>query len=272
MKLGVAQLSVGDDPAANIPETVALLGDLFDRGAEIVCTPEVTGFITTDAERQAALVRPEAEDATLAALQALAAERRGWIALGSLAVAGAERFANRSFLIGPDGGIVARYDKIHMFDVEVSETERYRESGRYAPGDRAVIARTPLAVFGLTICYDLRFPALYRRLAQAGAEVLLVPSAFSPGTGPAHWEVLLRARAIETGCFVVAAAQTGTHVTTPKPRATYGHTMVVAPWGEVLLDAGTEPGGHVVEIDLGQVREARRRIPSLMHDRNFTGP
>ena len=273
MRLGLVQLSVGDDPAANLPGTLALVGQAFDQGAQIVCTPEVTGFITTDAARQAALVRDEAEDITLAGLRALAAARHGWIAVGSLAVAGeGDRFANRSFLIGPDGGIVARYDKIHMFDVAVSATEKYRESARYRPGNRAVLARTPLGVLGLTICYDLRFPHLYRRLAQAGAEVLLIPSAFSPVTGAAHWEPLLRARAIETGSYVVAAAQTGTHVTDPKPRATHGHGMVVDPWGAVLCDMGTGPGVAVVDLDLASVAQARQRIPSLAHDPQFEGP
>jgi len=273
VRVAVVQLNVGDDPEATLPATLAAVREGFDGGADLVCTPEVTGFITTDPDRQAALVQDEADDPTLAALRDLARARRGWLSIGSLAVRGkGDRFANRSFLIGPDGAIAARYDKIHMFDVVVSETEKYRESARYAPGDKAVVAKTPLARIGMTICYDVRFPHLYRRLAQAGAEIVLVPSAFSPVTGAAHWEPLLRARAIETGCYVVAAAQTGTHVTTPKPRATYGHGMVVDPWGQVILDMGKEPGVAMVDLDLAEVAQARKRIPALTHDRDFEGP
>ena len=195
-----------------------------------------------------------------------------WIAAGSLAVRTGDpdgRLANRSFLIDPDGGIAARYDKIHMFDVEVSERETWRESQGFRPGTRAVVAQTPFAVLGLAICYDLRFPHLFRTLAQAGAQVLLVPAAFTRPTGEAHWEVLLRARAIETGCFVLAAAQTGEHAS---GRLTHGHSLAVAPWGEVLADAGREPGVTLVDLDLAQVDEARRRIPALGHDRPIEGP
>jgi len=252
--------------------TRAAVTQAYDDGADIVCTPEVTGFITTDPAQQTRLVCDEADDPTLTALRDLAMRYRRCLSVGSLAVKGGERFANRSFLIGPDGEIAARYDKIHMFDVVVSETEKYRESARYRPGDRAVMAQTPHAGVGMTICYDLRFPHLYRQLAQAGADILLVPSAFSPVTGAAHWEPLLRARAIETGCFVIAAAQTGTHVTTPKPRATYGHSMVIDPWGRVELDLGIEPGVGVVDLDLAQVAQARKRIPSLHSDPSYTGP
>ncbi len=175
----------------------------------------------------------------------------------------------------PTAAIAARYDKIHMFDVNVSETEVYRESSAYRPGDRAVTADTPFGKLGLTICYDLRFPYLYRRLAQAGAEILTIPAAFNHLTGAAHWEVLLRARAIETGCFVLAPAQIGFHpepLSGGKGRRTHGHSMAIAPWGEVLSDAGTEPGVSFAEIDLARVAEARARIPALTHDREVTGP
>jgi len=183
------------------------------------------------------------------------------------------RFANRSFLIGPDGEIAARYDKIHMFDVNVSATEVYRESEGYRPGGKAVLAGTPLGRIGMTVCYDLRFPALYRRLAQAGAQILTVPAAFNHITGAAHWEVLLRARAIETGCFVLAPAQTGFHPeSNGKGRRTHGHSLAVAPWGEVIADGGTEPGVTMVDIELARVDEARNRVPSLRHDRGFDGP
>ncbi len=272
MKVGLTQLCVGDDPAVNLPTTMAAVETLYAQGADLVCTPEVTGFITTDPAKQSALVVDEDRDPTLAGLSAIAQHHGSWLSIGSLAVAGGERFANRSFLVDPTGQVAARYDKIHMFDVVVSETEKYRESARYAPGSQAVVAETPLGKLGLTICYDIRFPHLYRALAQAGADVILVPSAFSPVTGAAHWETLLRARAIETGCYIIAAAQTGTHVTAPKPRATYGHSMVVDPWGQVILDMGTECGTAMVDLDLKEVAQARQRIPSLSHDSPFTGP
>ena len=183
------------------------------------------------------------------------------------------RFANRSFLIDPTGTIVARYDKIHMFDVEVSASESYRESAGYRPGDRAVVGETPFARIGMTICYDLRFPGLYRDLAQAGAEIFTVPSAFSPVTGAAHWHTLLRARAIETGAYVLAPAQTGTHSAKQgKARATYGHSLAVDPWGVVLADAGTAPGLTLVDIDRGAVASARSRIPAWGESRGFGAP
>ena len=166
-----------------------------------------------------------------------------------------------------------RYDKIHMFDVNVSDTEVYRESEGYRPGSAAVVAMTPFARIGMMVCYDVRFPALYRRLAQAGAQVITVPAAFNHITGAAHWETLLRARAIETGCFVLAPAQTGFHPETlGKGRRTHGHSLAIAPWGEILADAGTEPGVTLVDLDLARVAEARRRVPSLRHDRGFDGP
>jgi predicted amidohydrolase len=216
------------------------------------------------------------EDATLAALREEAAASGIWLLIGSLGLLSDDavgRFANRSFLIGPDGGIAARYDKIHMFDVNVTETEVYRESSGYRPGGQAVLADTPFGRIGMTVCYDLRFPHLYRRLAQAGAEILTVPAAFNHVTGAAHWEVLLRARAIETGCFVLAPAQTGFHHEREgRGRRTHGHSLAVAPWGEVLADAGTEPGVTMVDLDLAEIERARTRVPSLTHDRAFEGP
>ncbi len=199
-----------------------------------------------------------------------------WIFVGSLALQTDDedgRFANRSFAISPQGEVAARYDKIHMFDVDVSEQETYRESDGYRPGKQARILETPFGCFGLSICYDIRFPYLYRALAEAGAEILLVPAAFSPVTGAAHWHTLLRARAIETGCFVIAAAQTGTHsVTRGSARKTYGHSLIISPWGEILADAGTETGITYVDIDLSEVDRARSRVPSLRHGRSFEGP
>lgn len=276
MRAGLVQLSSSDDPAANLPLTMALVREVAASGAGFILTPEATNCISTSRPHQNAVLQPEAEDATLAGLRALADSLKIWLLIGSLVLktddAGG-RFANRSFLIGPDGGIRARYDKIHMFDVDVSETETYRESAGFRPGNRAVVADTPFARLGLTVCYDLRFGHLYRALAQAGADILTVPSAFSPGTGPAHWQVLLRARAIETGCYVLAPAQAGTHeATAGRARQTHGHSMAVAPWGEVLCDAGTAPGVSLIDLDMRAVADARRRIPALTHDRTFEGP
>jgi len=276
VKAGLIQLCSGDDPAANLPRTVALIEEAIAGGAEFVLTPEVTNCLSGSRDRQMQVLQPEAEDITLAALRALAAERGIWLLIGSLALKAegpGAPFVNRSFLIDPAGGIAARYDKIHMFDVTISETESYRESAGYQPGARAVVAQTPFATVGMSICYDLRFAALYRVLAGAGAEILTVPSAFARPTGRAHWEVLLRARAIECGAFVLAPAQTGDHPSsTDRKRSTYGHSFAVAPWGEVLLDAGEGPGAHLVDIDLSEVSKARGRVPSLSHGRAFEGP
>ena len=276
MKIALLQLSVSDDPAENLPHTRAMLDEAAGAGAGFVLTPEVTNCLSSDRAQQRAVLRHEEEDPTLAALREDAARLKLWLLIGSLALKTDDedgRFANRSFLIGPDGGIVARYDKINMFDVDVSETEKYRESAGYRPGSRAVIAPTPFGTLGLSICYDVRFPQLYRRLSQAGAQILTVPAAFNDTTGKAHWQSLLRARAIENGAYILAPAQTGTHAAHEgRPRRTWGHSMVVAPWGEVVADGGTDPGITYAEIDLAAVERARRRIPSLMHDRPFEGP
>ena len=276
MKIALLQLSVSDDPAENLPHTRAMLDEAAGAGAGFVLTPEVTNCLSSDRAHQRAVLRHEEEDETLAALREDAARLKLWLLIGSLALKTNDedgRFANRSFLIGPDGAIRARYDKINMFDVDVSETEKYRESAGYRPGTRAVIAPTPFGTLGLSICYDVRFPQLYRRLSQAGAQVLTVPAAFNDTTGKAHWQSLLRARAIENGAYILAPAQTGTHAAHEgRPRRTWGHSMVVAPWGEVVADGGTDPGITYAEIDLAAVERARRRIPSLMHDRPFEGP
>ncbi|MDN3713269.1 carbon-nitrogen hydrolase family protein [Paracoccus cavernae] len=282
-KVGLVQLSVGDDPQANLPVTASLIREAAAQGARYVLTPECTNFLSPDRDWKARIMHPEAQDPTLAALRDLARELGIWLHLGSLLLRPDDpaepRDLNRSLMIGPDGAIVARYDKIHMFDVTISETESYRESASYRPGARAVVVTDPargLAPLGMTICYDIRFPALYRRLAKAGARVLAVPAAFNDTTGAAHWEVLLRARAIENGSFVLAAAQCGLHVAshTPNARArrSWGHSMAVAPWGEILADAGEEPYATVLPLDLGAVDRARSRVPSLTHDRDFTGP
>lgn len=276
MRAGLVQMTSTDDVAANRAAAVAFLREAAGRGAGFVLTPEVTNCISSDRAHQRAVLRHEEDDETLAALRAEAAGLGIWLLIGSLGVLTHDadgRFANRSFLIGPDGGIVARYDKIHMFDVNVSETEQYRESAGYRPGSRAVLAETPFGRIGMTVCYDVRFPQLYRRLAKAGAQILTVPAAFNDTTGAAHWEVLLRARAIETGCWVLAPAQCGFHAASAgKPRRTHGHSLAVAPWGEVVADGGTEPGVTLVDLDLSQVDRARGRVPSITHDRDFMGP
>ena len=276
MRVGLLQLSVSDDPAANLPMTVGLVERAAAEGAGFVLTPEVTNCLSGSRSHQRAVLCVEADDPTLAGLRETAAKRGVWLLIGSLALKTDDadgRFANRSFLIDPSGGIAARYDKIHMFDVEVSATETYRESEGFRPGTRAVLAETPFARIGMTVCYDVRFPRLYRALAQAGAEVLTVPAAFSPVTGAAHWESLLRARAIECGAWVLAPAQTGQHAAQAgRARRTHGHSLVVAPWGEVVADAGTEPGLILAGIDRAAVAEARRRVPSLSHDRPYDGP
>jgi len=253
-----------------------MLAEAVAQGAQFVLTPEVTNCISTSRTHQRAVLHHAQDDPTLAALRADAQALGIWVLIGSLALKTGDadgRFANRSFLIDPQGAIVAQYDKIHMFDVQVTPTETWRESAAYRPGDQAVLATTPFAKIGMTICYDLRFPALYQSLAGAGADILTVPSAFSPATGVAHWHSLLRARAIETGCYVIAPAQTGTHASdTHKTRDTYGHSLVVSPWGEVVVDAETDAGIHLFEFDIQQVNSARVRVPSLRHKRHFDGP
>ena len=276
MRAALVQLTVGDDPAENLPQTLAYIRSAAQQGAQFVLTPECTNALSSNRDHQRAVLRHEDQDETLAALRAQAAESGIWLLIGSLGLLTNDadgRFANRSFLISPKGEIAARYDKIHMFDVNVSETEVYRESAGYRPGTKAVLADTALAKIGMTVCYDVRFPHLYRRLAKAGAQIITVPAAFNHITGAAHWETLLRARAIETGCFVLAPAQTGFHAETHgKGRRTYGHSLAIAPWGEVLADAGTDAGVTLVDIDLGRVETARARVPSLSHDREFDGP
>lgn len=274
MRVGLVQLNVGDDPAANLIQTQVRVGQAAAGGAEFVLTPECTNLLSSNRDHQRSVLHHEGDDPTLAALRAQAADLGLHLLIGSLGLLTDDadgRFANRSFLIGPGGDIIARYDKIHMFDVNVSETEIYRESAAYRPGSQAVLAQTPWGGVGMTVCYDLRFAYLHRKLAQMGADILTVPAAFNHITGAAHWEVLLRARAIETGCFVIAPAQTGFHTERAgKGRKTYGHSMVIAPWGEVILDAGTAAGVFFADLDMGQVAAARARIPSLRHDREVT--
>lgn len=276
MKAALIQITASDDPAANLTVTQGYIADAAAQGADFILTPEVTNCVSASRTRQKEVLRTEDEDESLPAYRAQAKELGIWLLIGSLAVKTHDadgRFANRSFLISPAGEVVARYDKIHMFDVEVSAEETYRESAGYRPGEKAVVADTDFGRVGLTICYDIRFPRLYIALAEAGARILTVPAAFSPVTGKAHWESLLRARAIETGCFVLAPAQTGTHeASRGKQRSTYGHSMAVAPWGEVLVDGGTDVGPLVFEMDMDAVDAARGRVPSLANARTFSGP
>ena len=222
--------------------------------------------------RQQEVLRREEDDETLAALRKDAEHLGVWILIGSLALKQGEgkRFVNRSFLLGPDGTVLARYDKIHMFDVDISETETFRESDGYQPGETAVMGEVDGVPVGLTICYDIRFPYLYRGMAKSGAKILTVPSAFSPETGKAHWEILLRARAIETGSFILAPAQCGEHRSTAgRRRRTHGHSLAVDPWGRVLADGGDMPGVVLVDLDPGLTDDVRSRLPSLMHERQY---
>lgn len=276
MRVALLQITSSDDPQDNLRTVSGLMQGAVSDGAGFVLTPEVTNCISNSRSHQRSVLHHQKDDPTLAGLRNDAARLGVWLLIGSLALRAdppEERFLNRSFLIAPNGDIAAWYDKLHMFDVQVTETETFRESAGFAPGDRAVLAPTPFGKIGMTICYDLRFPYLHRALAQAGADILTVPAAFSPATGPMHWEPLLRARAIETGCFVLAPAQVGQHrVSAGKPRTTHGHSLVVSPWGEVLLDAGQRPGAYCVDLNLPDVAKARHKIPSLQNDRQFSGP
>lgn len=265
MKLALLQMTGGIDPAANAASIVAAVEQAAAAGAAMLFTPEMSGLVDRDRARSAGAITDEAADPVLAAVRGAARRHGLWVHLGSLALRGAGgRMANRGFVIDAAGEVCARYDKLHLFDVDLPTGESWRESAAYAPGDEAVVAETPLGSLGLSICYDLRFPDLYRALTDAGADVLSVPAAFTRPTGAAHWHVLLRARAIEAGAFVVAAAQTGEHA---DGRATYGHSLVVDPWGEVLLDMGEEAGLGIVDIDPARLAEVRARIPALTHRR-----
>ena len=273
LRAALVQLNASDDPAENLPVTERFVREAAAGGAELVLTPETTNIVSASRGVQQERLVTEEEDPTLARLRELAAELGIWLLIGSLALRTDDpdgRFANRSFLIDAEGRIRARYDKIHMFDVEIGGGESYRESRAYRPGDRAVVADTPWGRIGLSICYDLRFPALYQALARAGAGILTVPSAFTVPTGRAHWEVLLRARAIENGCFVLAPAQWGRHAASRgRERETWGHSLAVDPWGRVLVDAGEGVGVTHVTLDLDEVGKTRARIPSLANARPF---
>jgi len=267
-RAGLVQMCTGRDVARNLAELSRLVRDAAAAGAQYIQTPEVSVLMERDRARLFVETRPEKGNPAIAHCQALARELKIWLHLGSMGVlVKPDTIANRSFLFSPQGRIVARYDKIHMFDVELPGGESYRESRNFEPGSKAVLADLPWGTLGMTICYDMRFPALYRALAKAGAQVIAVPSAFTVPTGQAHWHALLRARAIEAQCFIFAAAQAGTH---ENGRATYGHSIIVSPWGEVLAEAdGVQPTVVVADIDLQAVEDARQRVPSLQHDRPF---
>jgi predicted amidohydrolase len=269
-KVACVQLNSGRDLAPNIAAASALIREAKAAGAQFILTPENTGWIEPKRALQLEKAKPEAEHPGVPAFQALAAELKVWLLIGSLSIKlDANICANRSFLFDPAGRIAARYDKIHMFDVDLENGETYRESATFRPGERAVTADLPWGRVGLSVCYDVRFAYLYRALAQAGASFLTVPAAFTRPTGQAHWHVLLRARAIETGCYVFAPAQCGEHA---EGRKTYGHSLIVAPWGEVIADGGENVGIIYADIDPAKVTEARNMVPALRHDRPFTGP
>ncbi len=269
-RLACLQTSATDDMAANLDVATSLLHEAVGQRADFIALPEVFSLIQPDRSKLLADAFAEENHPALALCRAFARDAGVWILAGSLSVRADERrVANRSLLLNPEGDIVGRYDKIHMFDVDLGEGETYRESNTYRPGVDARIASMPWGSLGMTICYDLRFPQLYRSLAQAGADFLAVPSAVTRPTGRAHWSVLLRARAIETGCFVFAPAQCGEH---GGGRKTYGHSLIVDPWGRVIAEAGEEIGVTIADIDPDKVAEARASIPSLLQDRSYTPP
>jgi predicted amidohydrolase len=265
-KIALFQSNTGIDPESNARTLVEAIGKAADGGAEILFTPEMSGLLDRDSERAAKSLRREENDQVLAAAQEAARSKHIWVSLGSLGVlSDTGKVANRAFVIDREGVIRARYDKIHLFDVDLPTGESWRESNVYSPGEGAVLVNgTPVGKLGLTICYDLRFPMLFARLAESDADVISVPAAFTVPTGRAHWHVLLRARAIEAGLFVVAAAQVGRH---EDGRQTFGHSLVVDPWGEILLDMGEETGVGFADIDLKRIPEVRSRIPALNHRR-----
>ena len=271
------QFTAGPDPEPNLQTVSDLIRRARDVGATLIMTPEASNFIESGGRRREK-ARREADDPFLNVMRSVAQETGAWLLIGSLvidptgeqaAAAGETRLANRSFVIDPDGKIVARYDKIHMFDIDLPDGESYRESNAYRPGGGTVVVETPWGRLGMSVCYDVRFPNLYRSLAQAGADFLTVPSVFTVPTGSAHWHVLLRARAIENGCFVFAPAQWGEHTA---GRRSYGHSLIVDPWGEVLADGGEGVGIISARIDPAAIARARRMVPSLKHDRPFTQP
>ena len=267
LRVACIQMRSGLDRAANVKDATALIKEAADQGARFIATPEMTNVVDRKGARLLADLPDESNLAEIAAFSEVAKSHRIWLLIGSLAVKSGDRAANRSFLFAPDGNVVARYDKIHMFDVDLPGGESWKESKIYAPGERAVVVRADIGQIGLSICYDVRFPQLYRALSQNGAEVLCVPAAFTAQTGRAHWKTLLTARAIENGAFVVAPAQGGVH---EDGRATWGHSVIIGPWGDALGEADNdEPGVIVANINLAEAREARQRIPNLALEQKF---
>jgi predicted amidohydrolase len=273
MKVACLQMNSNRDIAANAEKLRSLVKEAAGRGAQLVATPENTFVMGEPPKDEPRVFYTQETHPGVKASAELAREYRCWLLIGSVAVQTKESQArhpkktyNRSLLFNPEGGIAAAYDKIHLFDVDLPGGETYTESSRILPGEKAVVAAAPGAKIGMTICYDVRFPNLYRTLAKAGADILAVPAAFTVPTGEAHWHVLLRARAIENGCFVIAPAQVGSH---PGKRKTYGHALIVDPWGKVLAEAGTDEGVIMADLDMQQVSQARTRLPSLQHDRKF---
>ncbi|MBC7830905.1 MAG: carbon-nitrogen hydrolase family protein [Hyphomicrobium sp.] len=266
-RVGLVQMCAGRDVGRNIATATELIRGAVRGGAQYVQTPEMTNIMELERPRLLAAIKPEAEDPAVAQFRPLAGELGIWLHVGSLALMGErDRPVNRSLLISPEGRIVARYDKIHMFDVDLGGGESYRESANYEPGREAVVASLPWGQLGMTICYDLRFPHLHRALAHAGARFIAVPAAFTKPTGLAHWHTLLRARAIECQCYVFAAAQAGKH---ENGRETYGHSLVISPWGEVLAEADVQPAVTFADVELQRLDDVRRQVPSLRHDRPF---
>ncbi len=267
LRVALVQMCSGRDVARNMRDATALIREAAGGGARYVQTPEVTTLMELERERLFAAAEPENSNEALQQFSGLARELQIWLHIGSMVVKASDtKLANRSFLISPAGDVTARYDKIHMFDVDLPNGEVYRESANYQPGTQAIVAALPWGGLGFSICYDLRFPYLYRAVAHAGASFLAVPAAFTRLTGEAHWVTLLRARAIETQCFVFAAAQGGLH---EHGRETFGHSLVVSPWGQVLAEGGVHPSVIFADVDLGMIEDVRSRVPSLRHDRKF---
>jgi deaminated glutathione amidase len=266
-RAALVQMCSGRDVAKNVKDAVALIREAASQGADYIQTPEMTTLMEADRKQLRAVVQPESNNDALAAFTVAARDFKTWLHIGSMAVARDDgKIVNRSYLIAPDGNIAARYDKIHMFDVDLGQGDPYRESESYAAGSKAVIADLPWGGLGLTICYDLRFPALHRALAKGGAKFIASPAAFTRITGEAHWHTLLRARAVEAQSFVFAAAQGGRH---ENGRETFGHSLIISPWGQILAEAGADPGFVFADIDLAVLDDVRRRLPSLTHDRAF---
>ena len=265
-RIAVLQMTSGIDPAGNAATLVGAVGAAAMAGAEMVFTPEMSGLLDRNRDRARAHIVAEADNPVLAAVQEAAARAGVWVAIGSLAVLREDgRWANRSLLVDASGNVAARYDKLHMFDVDLAGGESWRESSAYAPGEALAVAETPIGRLGLTICYDLRFPALFEALGKAGCDAISIPAAFTVPTGAAHWHILQRARAIEASAFVIAAAQVGVH---EDGRSTFGHSVVVGPWGDVLLDMGGEAAGlGFVDLDLARIAEVRGQLPSLANRR-----